>query len=617
MDVVSWKEKKKSLKIFTSHPTQSSSLKKKLSIINKIKNLNTENFPTLLIELEKENLCKFYTEIVNNLLSIPTIVTPSPKNVEAVIDDIHKIVEIIYMFFFDNSFSSYLITTLKKGHSESWPFSCLLLETFILNIKLKKSMGTSITEVIQALLKALNSQRLPFILYCVESFDCDRQLFIEYVQKEIKSVNDENIQVLKRLLEKLDIKETLEVQSDYVEIIKPTAGEFSFYEDSKKTQSLQFTAAMIKNIEKKNFKPHVLDFIGQQIYNSPELIVKVINKKKHINFIPELARILSKAIKDKKRYLTVILNKTAKDEDLILIGECYKFGLFTNEELFSLINRLIEQNSISSLCTVLSTVGRFILYKKETNKKAIQTIEKIKQSPIDSVSRIQFTNCLSAVLNPDGGQLCVFDFLQWFFNKDDFTSTELFGNMIKSRRFILMLLCKPEVFEKKESLTRMLNCVGESMKLTESEYNRITEKNPNVPKELLYNLYKGDVKDFSRQMYLHYIPMIYKKHRTLALDFIHAIIAVTKKHSRQVAVLDTFLKHNLEERWKWGAFLILLESFDGKLHNKYLRILRETASHNIELEAILFTFCERHHYETLIKEEDSFDKELSLMDASE
>lgn len=617
MDVVSWKEKKKNLKILSSHSTQSSSLKKKLSIINKIKNLNTESFPTLLAELENENLSKFHTEMVNNLLSNPTITAPSPKNIQAVFEDIHKIVEIIYMFFFDNSFYSYLITTLKKGHSESWPFSCILLETFMLNTKQKKNTTTPISDVIQMLLKTLTSQRLPFILYCVEFCDCDRRLFIESVQKEIKTVTDENIQVLKRLVETLDIKETLEVQSDYVEIIKPSAGEFSFYEDSKKTCSLQFTTAMIKNIEKKNFKPQVLDFIGQQIYNSPELIAKVINKKKHTSFIPELARILSKAIKDKKRYLNLILNKIATDEDLILISECYKFGIFTNEELFSLMNKLMEQNSISKLCTILSSVGRFILYKKDTNKKAIQFIEKIKQSSLDSVSRIQFTNCLSAVLNPDGGKLCAFDFLRWFFNKDDFASTELFGKMIKSRRFILMLLCKPEVFEKKESLRNFLSCASEFMKLTESEYNRIAEKNPNIPKVLLSCLYKGDVKDFSRRMYLHYIPIIYKKHRTLALDFVHAIIAVTKKQNQQIDTLDTFLKHNLEERWKWGAFLILLESFDNKLHSKYLQILRETASHNIELEALLFTFCEKHHYDALIKEEDSFDKELSLMDVSE
>ena len=98
MDDKSWIRKKSSLKILKTHSSQSTNLKKKQSIINRLKSLSNENFSQFLADLEYENLNKFHTEIINNILLNPLIQNPSIKIYENVFLEIRKVIEIIYLF---------------------------------------------------------------------------------------------------------------------------------------------------------------------------------------------------------------------------------------------------------------------------------------------------------------------------------------------------------------------------------------------------------------------------------------------------------------------------------------------------------------------------------------
>ena len=141
MDDKSWIRKKSSLKILKTHSSQSTNLKKKQSIINRLKSLSNENFSQFLADLEYENLNKFHTEIINNILLNPLIQNPSIKIYENVFLEIRKVIEIIYLFSFDSSFFTYLTTTLKKIYSQNWAISCIFLEVFALNLKIKNKIN--------------------------------------------------------------------------------------------------------------------------------------------------------------------------------------------------------------------------------------------------------------------------------------------------------------------------------------------------------------------------------------------------------------------------------------------------------------------------------------------
>ncbi|ELA41623.1 uncharacterized protein VICG_01371 [Vittaforma corneae ATCC 50505] len=616
MDTHTWLEKRGSLRILKNHSNQSSKLKKKQSIINKLKCLHTENFISLLEELENENFNKFHTEIVNNLLSNPIIASPPSKSTPAVLqstfDYIHKIVEVVYLFSFDSSLMGYLVSSLKKGHSNNWTFCCILLEIFILNTKQKKMPNTTLETVAQTLLKTLKGQRLSFILYSLKFFDIDKSVFVPNIEDEIKTINEDNFEILKEIAGILKINEDLKIPNSYIEIVKPVPGEFSFYEDSKVPSEFvfpPFSMSMIKNIEKKKLEPYMLDYIGQNICSHPELITKIINKKKYVEFIPSLARILSKAIKNSKSYCGSILSCQNTDKDLILIAECYKFGLFTSQEIFNLINQLIDKHLISKLCVILEQLGRYILYKKETNRLSIEMIEKVKNSPLDNVSKIQFSQCISMILNPEFCKINILDFLRWFFNSTDYETNALFAKMKKSPRFLLLVLSQPSIFENEENFKKFFNEVKDivftldtSIPLAKTMKNMIEEENTS---------------SFLIGFYLFSIPRIYEKHKTLALDYAQAISFLARKQSQQTQVINTLLKEKVGERLKYRIILLLLDSFDPEIHEKYIEILNKRQKGDAEFRAMLFNFCEKHHYACEVDESDSFEREMCLMEESD
>lgn len=578
------------------HANHSSKLKRKQSIINKLKFIRSESFPQLLVELENENFNKFHTEIVNNLLTNPSIATPpQPLSLSATYTTfqcIHMAVEVIYLFSFDTTFMNYLISYSKKNHTENWTMCCILLEAFLLSPKSKK---TPLEAVVGAILKSLKTNQLPFILYVLEAFAIDTAVFIPFIKSEIQAVKEDDLELLTAITGILGITDDLHVCRSYVEVIKPIPGEFSFYEDTPVPTGVSippsFTHGILKNIEKRELAPCMLDFIGQSIYGHPELIAKLMNKKKHIEFIPRLARILSKAIKGNKTYCSSILASRSTERDLLLIAECYKFGLFSPQDLFELLNQFIERNLISELCVMLENLGRFIFYRKETNLASMEMLERVRQSPLTSLGRIQFSQCISMILNPEFCRFNINDFLRWFINTGRYKTSLIFDEIRKSRRLLLLILAHPSFFENPDVLRAFV-----------AELDTTAKQGT------------GSFSDSIIDFYLTVIPSIYEEHRALAFAYANALSAVAHTPAEQERVMGRLLTENIGDGTKYRMMLGVLDRCDRGLQGRYLEILKQKQREDAEYQAMVFNLCEKHGHGFMFEESDSFEREMALMD---
>lgn len=590
MDSRTWQNKRANLKILTNHPNTSSTLRKKHAIINKLKSTTTENFSQLLAELESENFNKFHSEIINNLLSSQLIATPplplSLQTAHSVFQSIHRAVEVIYLFSFDLSFMNYLTSYLKKNYLDNWTLSCILLETFLLSPKAKTS---PIETVILSLLKGLKTSKLPFVFYVLEGFTVDKSIFIPFIENEMKAMKETDLEIFRVIAPYLGIKNDPNVSKSYVEVIKPAPGEFNFYSEVPMpgdVKNMVFTPVMIKGIERKSHPAYILDYIGQNIYNHPEFVTKLINKKKHIGFIPKLARILSRAIKGNKTLCNLIFTTQETEKDLLLIGECYKFGLFNAQELFELMNQLIEKNQIPKLCIILDNVGRFILYKKETNIQTIKLIEEVKESGINRESKKQFNQCISMLINPKLSNFSLSDFMRWYINNKRYKEGEILEEIKKSIRFQLLLMANTGIFKNEESLSGFINVIS-------------NEKWPNPG-------------IFFISFYMKIIPIIYEKHKVITFSYINRISILAKTYKEQMNVMLGFNGLEIKEPMKSKMMLNVMERFSHSVQSYFLKRMNREGMDG-ECRAMVFNFCEKHGHEYDFEEEDSFEREMETM----
>lgn len=286
----------KNLKILSNYGNISSNLKKKLSLINRLKNINNEAFNALLKEMEQENFMKFQTEIVNNLLSNLISVDTT---IYSTISKIHNIVEIVYLYSFDNSFINYLYNELKKTYLQNFAYSSFFLEIFWLVKKPNMYEAVAaIKKIFYALIK--NNDKTMFILYLMLSFCCfypndekyscnkgvinknndemDKKLrnnfsllnnelltgelhkiFSDFIKNEIKEVNENDLEIFEQICALLKIDQKIVVKDETIKLIKIEPNEFLFYENIKLEKDFKFynlnlitdfIESFLKNIKK-------------------------------------------------------------------------------------------------------------------------------------------------------------------------------------------------------------------------------------------------------------------------------------------------------------------------------------------------------------------------------
>lgn len=303
----SYRKTTKNFKILKEHGVLNGNLKKKLSLVNKLKSIENENMSSLLIELEKENLSKFQSEMINNILL-------NLSACDITVEKIHDIFEIIYLFSFDGSFINSVYGELKKIYLQSHAHSSLFIEVFYL---LKRPGPVETVAAIKKILQSIgpSKEKSKFIYYIICSFcitydskELDslldltnekyttndillnkeiilgdlKNLFSTYVEDGIKEVGDDELVTLQNICNLLKIDKKFEAKNENIVVINPIEDEFKFYQSTVSEQNLQilvnersskeldnFINSFLKNInkhfsEKQNAFKELLELFGNK-----------------------------------------------------------------------------------------------------------------------------------------------------------------------------------------------------------------------------------------------------------------------------------------------------------------------------------------------------------------
>lgn len=639
-----WIEKREKLEILKSHNKNGSTLKKKLGIINKLKNLCNENYEALLVELKNENFNKFHTEIINNLLINTKNNTCS---VSFRITKIYKMVEILYLFLFDSNFLNYLNQTLKKFYTENWYLACLFLEMFYYKRKnevLKKS-NNEMFLAIKHIFKDLTDNKLPFCLYVLKSFDYTIlgndmksnenedvklpifSLFYDFIVEEIEKVNESNFEDIKLIVNIMGLDKEIKVKNSFVDIIKVKDDEFEFYNLANGIQAIDFSdvsdTLILKNIEKKCNDLPYLDSIGQYIKNKPNLVEKILKKKKPFHLISVYARVLYRSLKNNTSCFmnNILQSKDSSFEDLILLGELYKFDIIKQSDFFYVLEILLS-NNVEKFCTLFSITGRYLLINKTSNNQTVELLEKLKKINFDEVNKIHIKQCVSRIFSPEVSTVDIISFFQWYFNssneftqiinkqseRDDNCTKNVFDIIKESKKLKIIIFMQPSLFKN-------LNYMAEIIQFFEMDGFFIHFYLTILPKISKISLLLQVIEvvgylccDYDKDLFQVESPQLQNKYN--------------KKHiMNQHYILNKIKGTKISNSTKYKCILILLDIFDKQHYESNIKEIVSwiNKTRNNEIEMLLFNFFEKQnlqksdYFDKFCISDDNFDLEMDAL----
>lgn len=610
---MNWTTERESLEVLQNAPSTNSNLKKKLAIINKFRNIPNESFPQILEDIKSENLCKFYTEIINSLLSNGKIHTH---------EDIHKIIRIIHLYSYDPMFLANITTVIKKRYSDSWANGAIFAEIYYF-------MNKQVNGALKTILKSGVEGCAQLILYLLCNFE---NLDVSYIKNKIlASVNkdsERNIEILGAIYTRLGIGIQLKAPNNYVEVIKPIEGEFSYYKSDvedeislinpkksidissgnlimqyihmgsksmpadipahypKKNRSQQSILGLIKQIPEETENFAFLNLISTNIDGNSDMINKVLKKKKHISAIPAIARIISKLTRGKKEVVSQLLLEDIElisHNDLLLISELYKFNTIKLIELLNLLNRYLNKRLVGKFCILFENAGRYMLINKESNKPARDLIDRLKGLSITGIDKLFVGDCLSKIHQNVQLKIDILDFLHWFFKKENFVLSDFFNTILLSRKFMMLCFLQPEIFESEDMIVRVIKCA-------EME-------------ETMINIYTDTLHMILKQ----------SKQRAFGIVGVLGHLLYECDMQKQIYILDFVYKMNIPMSMKQRIVIMLLDHVDRSLHGKYTEMILNTPM-SYEIRAKFFNFCEKYNYNAEVESnEDSFEAAMKIM----
>lgn len=574
---MNWQTERASLETLQFHPQANSTLKKKLAIINKLRNISSENFHQILIDIKTEDLHKFYTEIINGLLSNHRVQSH---------EDIHKLVRIIRLYSYDPLFVSQLTAILKKQYTDSWVNSAIFAEIYFM-------MHAQINPIVKSLVKACKENPLQLIHYLVCNF---AGMELDYVKKRIaelsKTVREKGVDLLNSLCERLDMDIRMEPPTGYVEVVVLEEDEFSFYQGlppeqkeelpdpelfSRAAELLpgchlrrfkrqQLIQCMLKRIKGHPYDVRLLDLIGQAIHDSPVLISKLLRKRKHSTLLPAIARVLATAGTAKKELIRKLTGTSPEDltpNDLLLIAELCKFGCIRHSSIFSLLSCLLTAKLIGRFCLLLENVGRFLLLQKASNREARELLDTVRQTVFSEMDRIQIDDCMAKIFKISDTHIDILHFVQWLFKRSNFSPHGLFAILSKSTRLLLLCFIQPEIFEDDEMLADVIEQTSMD--------------------DTMIQLYTRSIPVYSRQSNQQVFRMVSVLGRLLR----------SRPADAQSEVLEAVRNtRGISRPLAQSVLIMLLEHCSSSVIDRYSRILSEEGM-SPRIRTDFFNLCER------------------------
>lgn len=634
-----FKEDRKRFQVLTNYGERVSPLKKKLTIISKIKTITRDTFDSLICELKLENMSKFHVEIVNNILF-------HLENPTCYI--FFRILEISYLYSFDPAFLGYLYSEIKKSIQKRFSYSCFFLE--LLYLKNNSEISQAVLKIMKQLAQ---TDKVGFIYYILTNGNPEYPLpnsTLDYLRETIaiesENPNDSSIDILKKTIEILNlsikVKEkqsifnSVKFQTD--EFIFYTAKEFKFFEAELVIQSINknsndtkkmnhFILSILNGTERwfkvdraKCFKGFYkvideldcmktktrtifepiftgecgfiafLDFLGLYIKGHPKIFKDLWNRIKKMKDPTDLkyyCRILLKVQPSASQISSIEAKSPSKFSlfELNFIGELMKFNILKTNYIFELLFFYLENRLIDHFTVLFETVARFLIFSNQSTDKIDLIFQKINSIKVSQIDKLLLEDCTSKILNSNSFQIDILSFFSWVFNN----------------------------YYQKKQHPSFLHDLALSKKLLYCIFIQ-----PNLFKNIQCLIYWVHIFQIEKDIYDFYLEMV-GKFKTKSLLFKIVEILSNLKHKNGFELIYNRIKESkLKKEVKYKCYLLILDSVVKDKDWSILKPILEFAAenNNLEIKSMLFNIKEKHKINIplpKIEDEDSFDAEINLL----
>ncbi|EPR79866.1 hypothetical protein SLOPH_2219, partial [Spraguea lophii 42_110] len=426
--------KKYSLYTSLSLPKISSTIKKKLSILNTIKNIKNENIDIFLDKLQREDMDSFKNELVdsilknlklenmNKLILIYTILLKEYDNFEDIFAkqfkkylmerNVNYFVLYVEILIIKSVVKEEKVDIIDKIMSKSTnEFKVELMEELSKNCMLIKeienTIGKSNDKEYVVYLKNLKSLFLKLKEICL--------VYANSIKDDTTLEYQEKLNIVKERVRnvKSDEKGYVEVEDVYKKKFIPTNVRIEVNEKNVK-QTIVDTLNFLVEEEKigenacksKRFGKNTIEgkfktfrknedkkqnILRKNILNK-ETIIKIDKLSNGIRKIPNINIILKEIVditniyalsrllnnlKSIKIDIKSILNDIKNENVIIIYTELYKYGSVTQKELLKLFYFLVDKMDILKINIILESVGTYI---KEIQEKVEHIIDCIQET---------------------------------------------------------------------------------------------------------------------------------------------------------------------------------------------------------------------------------------------
>lgn len=579
---------------------RNSQLKKKISLVKKLKNLQNESLQPLLEDLSTENMEQFFSEIIDSILSLKV----------TCLEDIKNIIRIISIYLKDHKFINMLFTHLNS--TEIYWHKIIFIEIQILtdtkfNYKLAlKSLFND----------ASNLYKIFYMEYVLYFFNDEK--LIAFINKEktkigqldMNQIDDKYSERVLNICRVLNI-DIIEQKSDnnFKQVIELKENEFDFYTckflgEDNFTIPRQ-TKDIVEILKSNKLDIGKIDAISKYLRKTEnvKMIPVIYNKlKNNIFCMPVLARIIRNCGILCKKSINKLLedvfeNKITNRTDLIntifLVSELIKFRYIGFNECFNLLEYFYKQKDIETCCLLMKNVGRFLLVDEQSNNKARNFLDKLIAygNKCSSIECTHINDMLSVIFSKSvryESEDNIYNFLSYHFkNGVHKTGSKIDLILKKNKKYFLKILCAPWKFKDVELVCKIASLFCLDLILIDLLPFII---------ELIGNSYK--LKTFS-----------YTK-------FLSGLLKCKNSKIQETAISSLF-NIKIHREMKLRILIVLLSGMSFCVKSRHIQHLKNECSkvNTIEIHNMLFNLCESIgvKYEKPFYE-DSFDEEIRLME---
>lgn len=597
-----WQSERQSFREINPPLNRNSQLKKKMLFVKRIKNLDSANIQSLILELMNENMEQFYTEIISTISSIK----PSCS------EDIKNIVRVVAVYSKDYKFVSLIMNSICKSVTEC--YKCIDKYWYlILYIEIKSILDSgfdSMFYIKEFYSKASVEVKILFLEYLMDFYGST-----EFFNKELEKIKRyENktfsVERMEKVCGRLGIECVGDTKREFKAIIVPNENEFEWYTFKNEQVAVYEGGLGLKEVVeyiKKNFNDSgKIDGLCRALKQAENLrtVPGIINKfKSNICYYPVLARILksigvvgkkfsNKLIEDfygLRRGCVLAHNRCDIVNSLVLLSELVKFKTVPSSEVFGLLDHFLKIKDIELFCLLLKNVGRMYLLDECTNSKTREYLDRgINFGNRCSNIECLYINDMVCRIFPNRRETKLEDFnhfISFYFQKESFNEEgEVWSILKRNRRFLFMVFLRPWDFKDLNYIAFLVD--------------------------------KANLVDPVIDFILVVFKRLSSKMKMIAFAKLLGKILKYKKTVLQDQIVNSIISLEIERSMKIRILVNILKDSSFFVKQKYLGVLKKegVSMKDVEIQSMIFNLCEEigEKYEES-PEEDSFEEELKYM----